>query len=152
MAENDLILYTTDDGDARFVLRELGGQVWLTQLEMAKEAVINPKFTTAISGNKRHCPIKSHALAVTASDQAVSSIDGYRKLAHHCRTTHPLQGHLVGCCLGRKNRPLGGFFISATLTLLALSHYTSFNTAATPLNNAQPWRLFLCLGFGGYRG
>jgi hypothetical protein len=28
------------------------------------------------------------------------------------RTTHPLQGHSVGCCLGRKNRLLGGFFIS----------------------------------------
>ncbi|CAG9294964.1 virulence RhuM family protein [Celerinatantimonas diazotrophica] len=33
---NDLILYTTDDGQSQFVLRELGGQVWLTQLEMAE--------------------------------------------------------------------------------------------------------------------
>lgn len=32
---NDLILYTTDDGESQLVLRELGGQVWLTQLEMA---------------------------------------------------------------------------------------------------------------------
>ena len=36
MAENDLILYTTDDGEAQFVLRELEGQVWLTQLELAE--------------------------------------------------------------------------------------------------------------------
>jgi hypothetical protein len=34
--DNDLILYTTDDGQSRLVLRELGGQVWLTQLEMAE--------------------------------------------------------------------------------------------------------------------
>ncbi|HDZ9159176.1 TPA: virulence RhuM family protein [Vibrio cholerae] len=34
--ENDLILYTTDDGQSQFVLREQGGQVWLTQLEMAE--------------------------------------------------------------------------------------------------------------------
>lgn len=36
MADNDLILYTTEDGSARLVLREMGGQVWLTQLEMAE--------------------------------------------------------------------------------------------------------------------
>ena len=36
MADNDLILYTTDDGEAQFVLRELGGQVWLTQLQLAE--------------------------------------------------------------------------------------------------------------------
>jgi len=35
MSDNDLILYTSEDGEARFVLRELGGQVWLTQLEIA---------------------------------------------------------------------------------------------------------------------
>ena len=34
--ESDLILYTTDDGQSQLVLRELGGQVWLTQLEMAE--------------------------------------------------------------------------------------------------------------------
>lgn len=27
--------------------------------------------------------------------------------------------------------------------------YTKCNIAATPLNNAQPWRLFLCLNSGG---
>lgn len=35
MSDNDLILYSTDDGQAQFVLRELGGQVWLSQLELA---------------------------------------------------------------------------------------------------------------------
>lgn len=74
MADNDLILYTTDDGEAQFVLRELGGQVWLSQLEiaslyqtskqnigkhikavlsdgeLAEGAVVNQKFTTAEDG------------------------------------------------------------------------------------------------------
>lgn len=74
MASNDLILYSTDDGLAQFTLREMGGQVWLTQLEMAElyqtskqnigkhiqtiiadgelaaEAVVNQKFTTAADG------------------------------------------------------------------------------------------------------
>ncbi|MGP9768669.1 virulence RhuM family protein [Halomonas sp. AOP13-D3-9] len=76
MADNDLILYTTDDGEAQLVLREIGGQVWLTQLEMAdlyqsskqnigkhvkavlsegelaEEAVVNRKFTTAADGKE----------------------------------------------------------------------------------------------------
>lgn len=36
MSQNDLILYTTPDGQAQFVLRELGGQLWLTQAEIAE--------------------------------------------------------------------------------------------------------------------
>lgn len=36
MSNNDLILYTTEDGSAQFVLRELAGQVWLTQMEIAE--------------------------------------------------------------------------------------------------------------------
>ena len=36
MVENDLILYTTDDGQSQLVLRELGGQVWLSQQQMAE--------------------------------------------------------------------------------------------------------------------
>ena len=36
MTDNTLILYTTQDGEAQFVLRKLGGQLWLTQLEMAE--------------------------------------------------------------------------------------------------------------------
>lgn len=36
MAVNDLILYSTEDGLAQFTLREIGGQVWLTQLELAE--------------------------------------------------------------------------------------------------------------------
>lgn len=74
--ESDLILYTTDDGQSQLVLRELGGQVWLTQLEMAElyqtskqniskhvkavlsdgelaeGAVVNSKFTTAADGKE----------------------------------------------------------------------------------------------------
>ncbi|WP_330984214.1 MULTISPECIES: RhuM family protein [Enterobacterales] len=74
MPENDLILYTSEDGESRFTLRQLGGQVWLTQLEMgelyqttkqnigkhvksviaegelSEEAVVNRKFTTGSDG------------------------------------------------------------------------------------------------------
>lgn len=74
MASGDLILYSTDDGLAKFTLREMDGQVWLMQLEMAElyqttkqnigkhiqaiiadgelaeGAVVNQKFTTAADG------------------------------------------------------------------------------------------------------
>jgi len=40
-------------------------------------------------------------------------LDTSNLLAETCRTTHPSQGHSVGFCLGRKNRLLGGFSISA---------------------------------------
>lgn len=36
MSDNDLILYTSDDGQTRLALREIGEQVWLSQLEMAE--------------------------------------------------------------------------------------------------------------------
>ncbi|MCP2002117.1 UNVERIFIED_ORG: hypothetical protein J2Y78_000657 [Buttiauxella agrestis ATCC 33320] len=36
MSDNDPILYTSEDGESQFILRELGGQVWLTQLEIAE--------------------------------------------------------------------------------------------------------------------
>ncbi|MCK4864677.1 MAG: virulence RhuM family protein [Gammaproteobacteria bacterium] len=76
MTDNDLILYSTIDGQAEFVLREIGGQVWLTQLEIAElyqcskqniskhiksifsegelleEAVVNSKLTTAADGKE----------------------------------------------------------------------------------------------------
>ncbi|MDV6344015.1 hypothetical protein [Nitrosomonas sp. Is37] len=48
-------------------------------------------------------------------------------------TTHPLQGHLFGFCLGRKNRISGGFFIFAENIAATLSALQG---------NAQPWRLF----------
>jgi hypothetical protein len=68
---NDLILYSTDDGKSQFMLRTLDGNVWLTQLEiaqlyqtskqniskhvksilaeneLAEAAVVNSKLTTA---------------------------------------------------------------------------------------------------------
>ncbi len=74
MASGDLILYSTEDGLAQLTLREIEGQVWLTQLEMAElyqtskqnigkhiqaiiadgelaeGAVVNQKFTTATDG------------------------------------------------------------------------------------------------------
>ena len=36
MTISDLILYSTEDGLAQFTLREMNGQVWLTQLELAE--------------------------------------------------------------------------------------------------------------------
>lgn len=76
MPENDVILYTSEDGMAHFTLRQLGGQVWLTQLEIAElyqtskqniskhvksifserelveQAVVNRKLTTASDGKE----------------------------------------------------------------------------------------------------
>lgn len=76
MSENDLILYSTSDGKTKFVLRQMGAQVWLTQLEisdlyqsskqniskhiktillekeLAEEAVVNSKLTTASDGKE----------------------------------------------------------------------------------------------------
>lgn len=63
-------------------------------------------------------------------------------------TTPPLQVHLVGYCLGRENRLLGGFFIFQAvlwsflakaarfplkpfLAKMTLSRYNSLNTTAT---------------------
>lgn len=76
MNSTDLILYSTEDGLAQFTLREMNGQVWLTQLEiadlyqtskqnigkhiqatiadgeLAEGAVVNQKFTTAADGKE----------------------------------------------------------------------------------------------------
>lgn len=76
MADSNLILYSTEDGLAQFTLREINGQVWLTQLEianlyqtskqnigkhiqatiadgeLAEGAVVNRKFTTAADGKE----------------------------------------------------------------------------------------------------
>ena len=76
MTISDLILYSTEDGLAQFTLREMNGQVWLTQLELAElyqsskqniskhiqavladgelaeEAVVNSKLTTAADGKE----------------------------------------------------------------------------------------------------
>ena len=35
MSNGELVLYTTEDGSARFYLRAEGGTVWMTQAEMA---------------------------------------------------------------------------------------------------------------------
>ena len=79
MAGSELILYSTEDGLAQFTLREMDGQVWLTQLELAElyqtskqtigkhiqaviadrelaeGAVVNQKFTTPADG-KNYLP------------------------------------------------------------------------------------------------
>lgn len=48
MTDNTLILYTTQDGEAQFVLRELGGQLWLTQAEIAA------LYQTTVSNINKH--------------------------------------------------------------------------------------------------
>lgn len=55
----------------------------LTTKPRAEEAVVNRKLTTA---------------------PALKQVDGVVNVDNNYATTHPLQGHLVGCCLGRKNR------------------------------------------------
>lgn len=53
-------------------------------------------------------------IGISSSDRATSNIllDRNALPADNIYTTHPLQRHLVGSGLGRKNRLLGGFFIS----------------------------------------
>ncbi|WP_107928603.1 virulence RhuM family protein [Neisseria animaloris] len=46
MIDNTLILYITSDGLSQFVLRELGGQLWLTQAEMAELYQVTPQSIT----------------------------------------------------------------------------------------------------------
>ena len=48
MTDNTLILYTTQDGTAQFILRELGGQLWLTQAEIAA------LYQTTVSNINKH--------------------------------------------------------------------------------------------------
>jgi len=104
---NDLILYTTDDGEAQFTLHGLGGQVWLTQLEMAE----------LYQTSKQN--ISKHVKAALAEDELAEMAVVNRKFTtapnelgfdyaadseNTTATTHPLQSHLVGFCLGRKDR------------------------------------------------
>ena len=46
MTDNTLILYTTSDGQSSVVLRELGGQLWLTQADMAELYQVTPQSIT----------------------------------------------------------------------------------------------------------
>lgn len=45
---NSLIIYTTEDGLAQFTLRELGQQLWLTQLEIAELYQTPSKISASI--------------------------------------------------------------------------------------------------------
>lgn len=73
MYNNDIIIYTTEDGLSEFTLRELDGELWLTQKKIAElyqtskqnigkhikamfaeqeldDSVVNFQFTTAADG------------------------------------------------------------------------------------------------------
>ena len=97
MADNTLILYTTPDGQAQFVLRELGGQLWLTQAEIAAlyqtskqniskhiaavlaegellpEAVVNSQLTTAADGKNYQVQIYALPMIIAIGYRVRSS-------------------------------------------------------------------------------
>ena len=97
MADNTLILYTTPDGQAQFVLRELGGQLWLTQAEIAglyqtskqniskhiaavlaegellPEAVVNSQLTTAADGKNYQVQIYALPMIIAIGYRVRSS-------------------------------------------------------------------------------
>ena len=129
--DNDLILYTTDDGESQLVLRELGGQVWLTQLEMAElyqtskqniskhvkavlsdrelaeVAVVNSKFTTADDG--KEYLTKLYALPmIIAVGYRVRSTRGtqFRQWATRTLTEYLTKGFVIDDAR-LKNPPVG---------------------------------------------
>ena len=97
MTDNTLILYTTLDGQAQFVLRELGGQLWLTQAEIAAlyqtskqniskhiaavlaegellpEAVVNSQLTTAADGKNYQVQIYALPMIIAIGYRVRSS-------------------------------------------------------------------------------
>jgi hypothetical protein len=97
MADNTLILYTTPDGQAQFVLRELGGQLWLTQAEIAglyqtskqniskhiaavlaegellPEAVVNSQLTPAADGKNYQVQIYALPMIIAIGYRVRSS-------------------------------------------------------------------------------
>ena len=97
MADNTLILYTTPDGQAQFVLRELGGQLWLTQAEIAAlyqttkqniskhitavlaegelspESVVNFQLTTAADGKNYQVQIYALPMIIAIGYRVRSS-------------------------------------------------------------------------------
>ena len=97
MTDNTLILYTTQDGTAQFVLRELGGQLWLTQAEIAAlyqtskqniskhiaavlaegellpEAVVNSQLTTAADGKNYQVQIYALPMIIAIGYRVRSS-------------------------------------------------------------------------------
>ena len=122
MSDNDLILYSTEDGEAQFNLRELSDQLWLTQLEVAD------LYQTSKHNISRHvkCILNTGELAensvanqklTTAADKESFMVlfTTVSQSIYNLFTTHPLQHHLVDRSLGRKNRlgylSSGGFFI-----------------------------------------
>ena len=97
MTDNTLILYTTPDGQAQFVLRELGGQLWLTQAKIAAlyqtskqniskhiaavlaegellpEAVVNSQLTTAADGKNYQTQIYALPMIIAIGYRVRSS-------------------------------------------------------------------------------
>lgn len=97
MTDNTLILYTTPDGQAQFVLRELGGQLWLTQAKIAAlyqtskqniskhiaavlaegellpEAVVNSQLTTAADGKNYQVQIYALPMIIAIGYRVRSS-------------------------------------------------------------------------------
>lgn len=60
-------------------------------------------------------------------------------------TGHMLREEVFGCDKRSLENSVIGHRITFPLNYPTVCRYTENNTAATPLNNAQPWRLFLYL-------
>lgn len=85
MANPDLILYSTEDGQAHFVLHEMGGQAWLTQLELAdlyqttkQNISLHVQNILAEGELSEEATVKENLTVQTEGSRQVS-----RKLAHY---------------------------------------------------------------------
>ena len=114
MTEKDLILYSTEDGQSQFVLRQLGGQVWLSQLEIAE------LYQSSKQNISKH--IKSVLAdgelveaAVVNSKLTTAFMRGYRFYIDHSvniyHTTHNITATLsaLSSLIKGVSRNLGGF-------------------------------------------
>ncbi|MHA6127809.1 virulence RhuM family protein [Pseudomonas fluorescens group sp. PF-1] len=85
MTNTDLILYSTEDGQAHFVLHEMGGQAWLTQLELAdlyqttkQNISLHVQNILAEGELSEEATVKENLTVQTEGSRQVS-----RKLAHY---------------------------------------------------------------------
>ena len=133
MAENDaqapageFILFTSADGKVKMECRFESDTLWLSQAMLGE---LYGKAKATISEHIKHIfeegelqedavvrffRTTAHGCRTILSDimGVFGKLDEYGRAADNICTTHPLQRHFVDGCLGRKNRLLGGFFIS----------------------------------------
>jgi hypothetical protein len=83
---NDLILYSTEDGQSQFVLRQLGEQVWLSQLEIAElyqssKQNISKHIKSVIADGELAEAAVVNSMLTTASDRKKQSLFSNTKRA-----------------------------------------------------------------------